>query len=336
MVLWYVYLIKTMEDYYQHRKEIIEKEIESIVDEYHESSIHDCLKYCIEGGKKLRSIMSYELYYCLKGRDIRSEETCNSEKEICNGMSYFDQETNRCNDRRNKEIRNDDKINNMSEIKNEEKDNLNIRIICIPEILHICSLIIDDMPYFDNDILRRGKPTVHAKFNSAIAHSSSMALINISLKCLHQESRFNLMGKVIDYLGVKGAIEGQVKEYLLLKSNKRLNKNDILRIIQLKTASFFTLSIYCVLDLLSLELQVREDLLLLGNDLGIAYQIYDDIVDMEKDITSGKALINYSCLVGKEQAIKDMNHYISNVKNIINKYELNTPFWTYLFSLFII
>ena len=115
------------------------------------------------------------------------------------------------------------------------------------ECIHSYSLIHDDLPSMDNDDFRRGKPSVHKKFNEAQAILAGDSLHDIAFELLsdkktHNDSEIRI--KLIQYLsisiGSKGLAGGQSLD--LIFENKKIKKSKILEMYKMKTSSLFS---YC-------------------------------------------------------------------------------------------
>lgn len=142
------------------------------------------------------------------------------------------------------------------------------------ELIHNFSLVHDDLPSMDNDDLRRGKPTCHKKFGEAIAILTGDALLNLAFGILSKTKHkraMEIISLVSDAVGVENMIGGQVLD---LKGKNRNRKVDAM-----KTAALMALS--CETGALAANAggknagKMRE----FGRNLGLAFQIADDIED---------------------------------------------------------
>ena len=167
---------------------------------------------------------------------------------------------------------------------------------CGLEMIHTYSLIHDDLPALDDDDLRRGVPTCHVVFGEAIAILAGDALLTHGLGTLarypeeeiYTEAKVKVVNAVVDAIGTAGMIGGQVAD---LEAEKEPHPSEQLveRIHESKTGRLIRASL-AVGGLLSFA--GDEDLERLdayGRAIGIAFQIKDDLLDVEADAaTLGK------------------------------------------------
>ena len=161
------------------------------------------------------------------------------------------------------------------------------------EFIHTYSLVHDDLPDMDNDLLRRGKPTTHAKYGAAMGILCGDALLNeafvIIAGALNKAAFFNDGGKCLvraakafkimaECAGRKGMILGQ--EIDVLNEGKSLGKEKLLKMYELKTSKLLVAA-FCAGAALGgandEELALCEKAAV---NLGIAFQIRDDILDV--------------------------------------------------------
>ena len=152
------------------------------------------------------------------------------------------------------------------------------------ECLHTCSLIHDDMPAIDNDDLRRGKPTCHIAFGEAIALLAGDALLNLSHHFIHTIPRTLLSGDTIvnlscylsTVIGTEGLIGGQAAELSSPTGDKLYD------IYYKKTGLLLGAGLKLMLITTSqAETPLAAQLEQFTYHLGIAYQIQDDLLDLE-------------------------------------------------------
>jgi geranylgeranyl diphosphate synthase type II len=171
---------------------------------------------------------------------------------------------------------------------------------CGLEMIHTYSLIHDDLPALDNDDLRRGVPTCHVVFGEAIAILAGDALLTHGLGTLarHPEeeiyaaAKVKVVNAVVDAIGTAGMIGGQVAD-LEAEKNEHPSEELVEQIHESKTGRLIRASL-AVGGLLSFA--EDEDLARLdayGRAIGLAFQIKDDLLDIESDAstlgkTSGK------------------------------------------------
>lgn len=188
-----------------------------------------------------------------------------------------------------------------------------------PEFIHTASLILDDMPYMDNDFVRRGKETSHIKYGKAIAQLSAFILISISHKLLADSivelynngyvnaTQFINVQMFVhklqhNYFGEKGLSGGQ---YLDLYMNESSNFDDYIEMIKKKTSSLFKISFtmpYIVVHSVdNFELKTYDQFESCGDLFGVIFQLLDDIDDI---VIKNNNALHY-------KNIDDINQYIS-------------------------
>ena len=182
------------------------------------------------------------------------------------------------------------------------------------ECLHAYSLVHDDLPCMDDDALRRGKPTVHVKWNEAIATLTGDALPTLafelisSLPKVDADRKIELIKKLAKASGMQGMVLGQAQDIQAETSEKSLNLDDISSLQRNKTGALIEWSATAGAVLSD---NSDKELLNYARSIGLAFQIQDDILDIEgdtilagkrlqKDVTAGKA--TFVSLLGIENA----------------------------------
>ena len=182
------------------------------------------------------------------------------------------------------------------------------------ECLHAYSLVHDDLPCMDDDALRRGKPTVHVKWNEAIATLTGDALQTLAFEliaCLPRvdaDRKIELLKKLAKASGMQGMVLGQVQDIQAEKSERNLNLDDISLLQRNKTGALIEWSAIAGAVLSD---NSHKELLNYARSIGLAFQIHDDILDIEgdtilagkrlqKDVSAGKA--TFVSLLGIENA----------------------------------
>jgi farnesyl diphosphate synthase len=182
------------------------------------------------------------------------------------------------------------------------------------ECLHAYSLVHDDLPCMDDDALRRGKPTVHVKWNEAIATLTGDALQTLAFEliaCLPRvdaDRKIELLKKLAKASGMQGMVLGQAQDIQAEKSERNLNLDDISLLQRNKTGALIEWSAIAGAVLSD---NSHKELLNYARSIGLAFQIQDDILDIEgdtilagkrlqKDVSAGKA--TFVSLLGIENA----------------------------------
>ncbi len=159
---------------------------------------------------------------------------------------------------------------------------------CAIEMIHTYSLIHDDLPCMDNDVLRRGKPTNHVVFGEAQALLAGDGLLNgafeVMLALAEKEKHLNAvraMAVIAGAAGVKGMIAGQSAD--LEFEGKDVDEQVLHYIHERKTAALITASVLSGAALMHASEDDLRELDIYGSCIGLVFQIVDDILDVEGD-----------------------------------------------------
>lgn len=150
---------------------------------------------------------------------------------------------------------------------------------CAIEMIHTYSLIHDDLPCMDDDDLRRGRPTLHKVYNEAIALLAGDYLLTYAFEVLSNAKglsplqKLQMIQTLSSQAGAPGLIGGQVID--IESQGKEIDEETLLQMHYGKTSSLFIAS----LELGRLTANATHSLLSLGLDLGLAYQLQDDLLD---------------------------------------------------------
>lgn len=184
------------------------------------------------------------------------------------------------------------------------------------ECIHTYSLIHDDLPAMDNDDLRRGLPTCHVKFDEATAILAGDALLTRAFEVLadpatHPDPRVrsDLVVELARAAGPEGMVGGQMLD--LLAEHQSLEMAEVTRLQRMKTGALIAFSCESGAVLGKAADSARQALHAYAHDLGLAFQIADDLLDVEgdeaevgkktgKDQGAGKA--TFVSLLGPERA----------------------------------
>jgi len=171
-----------------------------------------------------------------------------------------------------------------------------IRVAAAVELVHTYSLIHDDLPCMDDDDLRRGLPTVHIKYDEATAVLAGDALLTLAFEVLADPSchtdptvRANLVVALAQAAGANGMVAGQMID--LIAETQAFDVQKITRLQQLKTGALISFSCESGAILGRASDPLRHALHAYAHDLGLAFQIVDDLLDAEGDAEAmGKAV----------------------------------------------
>lgn len=220
-----------------------------------------------------------------------------------------------------------------------EKDPMEyIDIACVIECIHTYSLIHDDLPSMDNDDYRRGMPTVHKKYNDAIALLAGDTLLTyafekISMSKAAPQKIVNILRILTAGIGTEGMAGGQALD-LEFKGDKEI----IFEIHRKKTAMLINACLLSAAEIIGMTDEKKERLTQAGIAIGIAFQMADDLLDIEGDEEEvgkklKKDLGNHSpnsvLFYGKEFIKKEIDTYYEKTVNILK--ELKIDFAPFLF-----
>jgi len=177
------------------------------------------------------------------------------------------------------------------------------------ELIHTYSLIHDDLPSMDNDDLRRGKPTNHKVYGEAVAILAGDALLTDAFTILSDSSLSSrvtpsnlllALREVALASGLDGMVAGQVQD--ILSENKEPDTETLRFIHTHKTGTLLRASVRIGPILFGSDQKVLDALTTYGEHVGLAFQIIDDILDIEGDTEElGKN-------VGADEKIKKMTY----------------------------
>lgn len=184
------------------------------------------------------------------------------------------------------------------------------------ELVHAYSLVHDDLPAMDDDDLRRGQPTCHIKFGEATAILAGDALLTKAFEVLAGDDthpdphvRSDLVMALARAAGPEGMVGGQMLD--LIAERETLNMPEITRLQRMKTGMLIAVACEAGAILGKATDGARHALHAYAHDLGLAFQIADDLLDVEgdektvgkktgKDEEAGKA--TFVSLLGVERA----------------------------------
>ena len=194
------------------------------------------------------------------------------------------------------------------------------------EMVHTYSLIHDDLPCMDDDDLRRGMLTCHKKFGEAIAVLAGDALHDIAFELVAKSGSNESVMELAKSSGTMGMIGGQVGD--VEAEGKDIDHAEITSIHLRKTAALIRASVRIGAILAKADNAVFNNLSLYGEKIGLAFQIIDDILDIEgteeilgKPIgaDSKRKKATYPGVVGMEKAREDASILIEESLKYINK-----------------
>jgi geranylgeranyl diphosphate synthase type II len=186
------------------------------------------------------------------------------------------------------------------------------------ELIHAASLILDDLPSMDDAPLRRGRATNHRQFGEAIAILAAFALLNEAFGNIVRSYEPSLAARMAGLLhssvGIEGLVGGQAAD--LIATDKQIDFDMLERIHRGKTGALFVAAATC--GALSAEASgdAIGSLSAYAKNLGLAFQIVDDLLDVEGDPSeTGKAVrgdarkttfVSFSGVAGARQLAREL------------------------------
>lgn len=161
---------------------------------------------------------------------------------------------------------------------------------CAIEMIHAYSLIHDDLPAIDNDLLRRGKPTCHAAFNEATAILAGDALLTLAFQVLSSVKLPNntdgiiwlkTINSISTAAGYMGMIEGQMRD--IASENSQISLKELEDLHSLKTGALITASVEAGAILANASFDQIKQLKVYSEKIGLAFQIADDLLNIHGD-----------------------------------------------------
>ena len=190
------------------------------------------------------------------------------------------------------------------------------------ECIHAYSLIHDDLPCMDNDATRRGKPSAHIKYGESTAVLAGNSLLTLAFEIIGDKkyrvdshSKIEIINSLAFFSGHTGIAGGQALDLSFEKKKKRLDQ--IIEMQKKKTGKLFNFCCYAVGVIAKRNTKEKNSLGLLGEDIGLLFQLADDFLDVKgsselvgkptkKDGIKGKStLIN---LIGYKKAYMFANN----------------------------
>ena len=224
------------------------------------------------------------------------------------------------------------------------KNNLD-SIAVASEIIHTYSLVHDDLPCMDDDDLRRGKPTLHKQYSESTAVLAGDAMQSLAIQIILEDKNISSEIKVIitkflmKTIGHKGMILGQALDIEF--EELEVSKDQIIQMNHLKTGLLIE---FCILAPVLIANKRNEHWENIASSVGIAFQLIDDLLDLEESVENLGKATNKDLSKNKKSAplvfgipdtLKEINKYEVKTMESVGNLGLNKhPLTNYLKSLF--
>ncbi|UCZ55271.1 polyprenyl synthetase family protein [Bacillus shivajii] len=204
------------------------------------------------------------------------------------------------------------------------------------EMVHTYSLIHDDLPSMDDDDLRRGKPTNHIIYGEAMATLAGDALLTKSfqlISCsehLTSERKVDLIQRISRAIGPEGMVGGQVAD--MEAEGKSLQAEDLQQIHERKTGDLLAVAVEAGAMIAEADVEDVQLLRQFAQHVGLAFQIKDDILDIEGDEEElGKPVGSdedndkntYPKLLGLDGAKEKLEYHLTEAKKCLYQTSTN-------------
>jgi farnesyl diphosphate synthase len=180
-----------------------------------------------------------------------------------------------------------------------------LQTACAIEMVHAYSLVHDDLPAMDDSDLRRGRPTAHKKFDEATAVLAGDGLLTLAFEVLaHADThgdpavRCELVAALAQAAGCNGMVGGQMFD-LIAESHPDLDIGAITRLQRLKTGALIAFACEAGAILGKAPAEPRHALRAYAHDLGLAFQIADDLLDVEGSAAATGKPVGQDAVAGK-------------------------------------
>jgi farnesyl diphosphate synthase len=211
-----------------------------------------------------------------------------------------------------------------------------LQVACAIEMVHAYSLVHDDLPVMDDSDLRRGRPTCHKQFDEATAVLAGDGLLTHAFEVLAQSDthgdpavRCELVSALAQAAGPHGMVGGQMID-LLAENDSSLDIGAITRLQRLKTGALIAFACEAGAILAKAAPELRLALRGYAHDLGLAFQIADDLLDVEgdsketgkptgSDAAAGKA--TFVSILGIERARAQAEHLVRQAVAHLDPFE---------------
>lgn len=194
------------------------------------------------------------------------------------------------------------------------------------ELVHTYSLVHDDLPCMDDDDLRRGQPTLHKKYGESVALLAGDALHDLAFNLMAQTGSTTAVLELAEAIGTRGMLAGQMAD--MEAEGRSLSLDEVIFIHTHKTGKLIRSAVRIGAVLANASADKLDAVTEYGEKIGLAFQIIDDILDIEGDeATLGKPVgsdtknskATFPAIVGLERSKQMAGELIDQAVEIISR-----------------
>jgi geranylgeranyl diphosphate synthase type II len=208
----------------------------------------------------------------------------------------------------------------------ESRENIHHAMAAL-EMVHTYSLIHDDLPCMDDDDLRRGMPTCHKEFGEAVAVLAGDALHVVAFSLMARTGSTQAVQELAEAIGTRGMLGGQMAD--VEAEGRRVSREEVVDIHRRKTGALIRGSVRIGAILAGASVEILALLTRYGEKIGLAFQVIDDILDIEgnqellgkevgSDCKNSKA--TFPAVVGLEDARKEANRLVDEALSLFEEH----------------
>jgi len=209
-----------------------------------------------------------------------------------------------------------------------------MKIAAAIELVHVYSLIHDDLPSMDNDDLRRGQPSCHKKFTEATALLAGNALLSLAFEVISEcntipkDKRLLIISELAKAVGHDGMIKGQ---HLDIESQgKQLLLEEILFLYQLKTGKLINFACKAAVIIApNCSGEARASIDAFADNFSLLFQITDDMLDFTKSTDKECNIVR---MLGMKETQKLLNALVHKATSALNMFDMKAETLTELLS----
>ncbi|MCP4705894.1 MAG: polyprenyl synthetase family protein [candidate division Zixibacteria bacterium] len=215
----------------------------------------------------------------------------------------------------------------------KDKDIIN-PAACSLELVHTYSLIHDDLPCMDDDDLRRGIPTLHKKYNEAVAVLAGDALHDLAFELIAKSGSAEVVSELAKAIGTNGMLGGQMADVEAEGKDNSIEQIEFIH--KHKTGALIRASIRIGAMLAGVDKTSLDNISIYGEKIGLAFQIIDDILDIEGDEEKLGKIVGSDCkndkatypgTIGLEQSRQISDRLIDEAIEIAEQLEIEKNYF---------